>query len=87
MMLKRAFARRQLQRMICNTNVAPFSTRLTMANETSKHRAKLPLYDLEPKIENAWVAPNATVIGEVRLHRWASVWYNSVIRGDINRVE
>ena len=72
--------------MLCNTQVSPFST-LTMAEEESKHRAKLPLYDLVPKIENAWVAPNATVVGEVRIQRWATVWYNSVIRGDINRVE
>ena len=34
---------------------------LTMADEESKHRAKLPLYDLMPRIENCWVAPNSTV--------------------------
>jgi len=27
------------------------------------------------------------IVGEVIIKRWASVWYNSVIRGDINRVE
>jgi len=27
------------------------------------------------------------IVGEVLIKRWASVWYNSVIRGDINRVE
>ena len=27
------------------------------------------------------------IVGEVMLRRWSSVWYNSVIRGDINRVE
>ena len=58
-----------------------------MANEESKHRMKLPLYDLEPKLENCWVAPNSTVVGEVRIRRWSSVWYNCVIRGDINRVD
>jgi carbonic anhydrase/acetyltransferase-like protein (isoleucine patch superfamily) len=55
--------------------------------ELSKHRMKLSLYDLEPRTENAWIAPNATLIGEVIIRRWATVWYNSVIRGDINRVE
>ena len=34
---------------------------VTLMNEESKHRVKLPLYDLDPKIENCWVAPNATV--------------------------
>lgn len=81
-----------------------------MANEETSHRVKLPLYDLRPRIENCWVAPNSTIgksspppilhsmflitkcfclsviVGEVYLKRWASVWYNSVVRGDINRV-
>lgn len=47
---------------------------------------KLPLYDLMPRTESNWVAPSATLVGEVQLKRFASVWYNAVIRGDINRV-
>lgn len=31
---------------------------------------------------NAWVAPNATLIGSVVLENDASVWFNAVIRGD-----
>ena len=27
------------------------------------------------------------IVGEVLIKRWASVWYNSVVRGDVNRVE
>jgi carbonic anhydrase/acetyltransferase-like protein (isoleucine patch superfamily) len=30
----------------------------------------------------AWVAPNATVIGDVRLGDEASIWWNAVVRGD-----
>lgn len=26
------------------------------------------------------------IVGEVMINRWSSVWYNSVVRGDINRV-
>ena len=59
---------------------------LTMVDEETKHRVRLPLYDLMPRFDNNWVAPNATVIGEVAVCKWASIWYNSVIRGDINRV-
>ena len=59
---------------------------LTMMDEESKHRNKIALYDLNPYIENCWVAPSATVVGEVTLKRFASVWYNSVVRGDINSV-
>lgn len=59
---------------------------LSMADEETKHRVKLPLYDLRPKIDCCWIAPNSTIVGEVDIRRWASVWYNSVVRGDINRV-
>ena len=43
-------------------------------------------YDLEDKKpknsgEN-WVAPNATIIGDVTLENNSSVWFNAVIRGD-----
>ena len=31
---------------------------------------------------DAWVAPNATVIGDVRLGDEASIWWNAVLRGD-----
>ena len=48
---------------------------------------KLPLYDLYPQIDQCWIAPNATVVGEVFIHRYSTVWHNAVIRGDINRVE
>ena len=29
-----------------------------------------------------WVAPNAVLIGKVRLERDASVWFGAVLRGD-----
>lgn len=32
--------------------------------------------------DNYYVAPNATVVGRVRLEKNASVWWNAVIRGD-----
>ncbi len=37
--------------------------------------------------ETAWVAPSATIIGQVTLHRQSSVWFNTVIRGDNERIE
>jgi gamma-carbonic anhydrase len=40
------------------------------------------LYDKQPMIaHDVWVAPNATVIGDVEICNDASVWYNVVIRG------
>ena len=32
--------------------------------------------------DTAWVAPNAAVIGQVKLSAKASVWYGAVVRGD-----
>ncbi len=34
----------------------------------------------------AFVAPGAWLIGEVRLGEEASIWYNAVLRGDINAI-
>lgn len=31
---------------------------------------------------DSWVAPNATLVGKVRLEEGASVWFNAVLRGD-----
>lgn len=38
---------------------------------------------VEPEIDtDTWIAPNATIIGKVRVHRGASVWFGAVLRGD-----
>jgi carbonic anhydrase/acetyltransferase-like protein (isoleucine patch superfamily) len=31
---------------------------------------------------DSWVAPNATLVGKVKLESGASVWFNAVLRGD-----
>ena len=37
--------------------------------------------------ETAFVASNATVIGEVLCKKGSSFWYNAVVRGDVERIE
>ncbi len=37
--------------------------------------------------DHHFIAPNATVIGTVRLHPNASIWFNSVLRGDRDWIE
>jgi carbonic anhydrase/acetyltransferase-like protein (isoleucine patch superfamily) len=38
---------------------------------------------LAPQLgRNVWIAPNASVIGDIRLADEASVWFNAVLRGD-----
>lgn len=40
-----------------------------------------------PQVDpDAWVAPTATLIGQVRLHPRASVWYGVVARADQDRI-
>lgn len=48
----------------------------------------LDLDDLSPDVDpSAWVAPTATVVGDVRLGPEASVWYSAVVRADRERIE
>lgn len=46
----------------------------------------MPIFRIDEKspriAPTAWVAPNATIIGDVRLAAGASVWWNAVLRGD-----
>lgn len=46
----------------------------------------MPVYALgthAPQIDpESWIAPNATVIGRVRLEKNASIWWNATLRGD-----
>jgi carbonic anhydrase/acetyltransferase-like protein (isoleucine patch superfamily) len=51
-------------------------------------RVLMPIYALGswrpelPPEGDYWIAPDATLIGQVRLSKGASVWFGSVLRGD-----
>lgn len=36
--------------------------------------------------ENCWFADNATIVGEVIMGRDCTVWFNAVVRGDVNAI-
>jgi carbonic anhydrase/acetyltransferase-like protein (isoleucine patch superfamily) len=36
--------------------------------------------------DNCFIAPNATIVGEVTIGNNCSVWFNAVIRGDVNAI-
>ena len=41
----------------------------------------------EPEIgKDTWLAENATVIGNVKIGENCSIWYNAVLRGDVNAI-
>ncbi|HLQ29259.1 MAG TPA: gamma carbonic anhydrase family protein [Ktedonobacteraceae bacterium] len=43
----------------------------------------LPYKGITPTIaENVFIAPGAIIIGNVTIHEGASIWYNTVVRGD-----
>lgn len=50
----------------------------------------MPLYefeDLRPRIaEDAFIAPNAAIIGDVEIGALSSVWFGCTLRGDLNYI-
>jgi len=36
--------------------------------------------------ETSYIAPNATIVGDVRIGQYCSIWFNAVIRGDVNYI-
>ncbi|MFI5132725.1 MAG: gamma carbonic anhydrase family protein [Chitinophagales bacterium] len=45
----------------------------------------LPVEDKYPQFgSNCFIAPNATIVGDVIMGDDCSVWFNAVIRGDVN---
>jgi len=52
-----------------------------------KTEVKLSFNQIHPKIhETAFIADDAVVIGDVEIGEDASVWYGSVVRGDVNYI-
>lgn len=46
-----------------------------------------PFNNIDPKIhETAFIADDAIIIGDVEIGEDASVWYGSIIRGDVNYI-
>lgn len=72
-MLKSYFCTRSID------GVKKYSERITKA------RNILTLYNLRPQaIGDVFIAPNATIAGDVFLGNNISIWHGTVIRGDIN---
>jgi carbonic anhydrase/acetyltransferase-like protein (isoleucine patch superfamily) len=47
----------------------------------------LPVKGVVPRIpEDCFVAPNATIVGDVVMGTECSVWFNAVVRGDVNSI-
>jgi carbonic anhydrase/acetyltransferase-like protein (isoleucine patch superfamily) len=47
----------------------------------------LPVKGITPEWkEFCFIAPNATIVGDVQLGTHCSVWFNAVVRGDVNSI-
>ncbi len=47
----------------------------------------LTVNNVSPKMgNNCYVAPNATIVGDVIMGDECSVWFNAVVRGDVNSI-
>ena len=48
----------------------------------------LPYKEIMPKIhESVFIAPSASVIGDVEIGEQSNIWYNCVLRGDVNDIK
>ena len=48
----------------------------------------LPVEDKHPQFgENCFIAPNATIVGNVTAGDDCSFWFNTVVRGDVNFIK
>ncbi len=47
----------------------------------------LPVNGVMPRIpDNCFIAPNATIVGDVTMGEDCSIWFNAVLRGDVNSI-
>lgn len=47
----------------------------------------LPVKGISPQFgDNNFVAPNATIVGDVVFGNDCSIWFNAVVRGDVNSI-
>jgi carbonic anhydrase/acetyltransferase-like protein (isoleucine patch superfamily) len=47
----------------------------------------LPVNGIEPSLgNNSFIAPNATIVGDVTCGDDCSFWFNAVVRGDVNSI-
>ena len=52
----------------------------------SRAQQILPLFEHKPDVRNAWIAPNAHLLGRVLVSPWATIWYGAVLRAELNTI-
>ncbi|CAN6208791.1 unnamed protein product [Urochloa humidicola] len=60
---------------------------LRVEEQVSRHRTVMGIFEKEPRIHgDVFVAPSAAVIGDVEIGHGSSIWYGSILRGDVNSI-
>ena len=56
---------------------------------TNENKGKLyPYLDLHPEIDKSvFLAPGVKIIGDVKIGKDSSIWYNTIIRGDVHYIK
>ncbi|KAL1217027.1 Gamma carbonic anhydrase 3 [Cardamine amara subsp. amara] len=55
--------------------------------QLSRHRTLMNVFDKTPSVDKgAFVAPSASIVGNVHVGRGSSIWYGCVLRGDANSI-
>lgn len=44
-------------------------------------------FEMIREVPGAFIAPTAQIMGDVKIGEESSIWYGTVIRGDVNRIE
>lgn len=59
-----------------------FSNDVAYMQDISRHRQMMHLDELKPVADGAWVAPNATLAGEVLVSKYATIWYGVTMKAE-----
>eukprot|EP00005_Dracoamoeba_jomungandri_P005445 CAMPEP_0174258432 /NCGR_PEP_ID=MMETSP0439-20130205/7421_1 /TAXON_ID=0 /ORGANISM="Stereomyxa ramosa, Strain Chinc5" /LENGTH=229 /DNA_ID=CAMNT_0015341933 /DNA_START=49 /DNA_END=738 /DNA_ORIENTATION=- len=55
--------------------------------ELCRHRRIMEVIDKKPSVgHDVFIAPSASVIGEVTVGEGSSIWYGTILRGDVNKI-
>lgn len=55
--------------------------------QLSRHRTLMNIFDKAPTVhKEAFVAPSASITGDVQVGQYSSIWYGCVLRGDVNSI-
>merc|ERR1711907_556562 len=60
---------------------------LAYTEKMGKHRTATAFEGASPSLSSGFIAPSASIIGNVSLGESSAVWYGAVVRGDVNNIQ